>query len=197
MPSEQFSIPRTTLSKKAMWGAIAGMIGGAAMAMVAMIASLTYQHHGFFTPLFHISSLVGTPTAMMTSLQQAMVGHSFWFTPGAAILGLLIHMMTGAAYGVMFALATQKVRRQNLVAIGTAYGVLVFALSSFIALPIASSLFGAGDPITHMARIVGYGTFALEHVVFGMALGLALYALRRPPVLSESTTSRMGQRLSA
>jgi hypothetical protein len=75
--------------------------------------------------------------------------------------------------------------------------LLVFALSSFIALPIAGSLFGAGDPITHMARIVGYGTFALEHVIFGMALGLALYALRRSPVQVESTTSRKSQTLSA
>lgn len=197
MSSDQLSIPRTTISKKALRGALAGMIGGVAMAMFAMIASLTYQHHGFFTPLFHISSLLGTPTAMMTSLQQAMAGHSFWFTPGAAILGLLIHMMTGATYGVMFVLATQRVRRQHLVAVGTAYGLIIFALSSFIALPIAGSLFGAGDPITHMARIVGYGTFALEHVVFGMVLGLTLYVLRRSPVLDASSTSRKSQTQSA
>jgi len=43
------------------------MIGGAAMAMFAMIASVTYQHRGFFTLLFHISVAVGNPTAMMTS----------------------------------------------------------------------------------------------------------------------------------
>lgn len=67
---------------------------------------------------------------MMTSMQQAMAGHSFWFTPGAAIIGLLIHMLTGATYGVMFVLATQRVRPQNLVPVGTAYGLIVFALSS-------------------------------------------------------------------
>jgi hypothetical protein len=36
-------------------GALIGMAAGVAMAMYAMIASATYQHHGFFTPLFHIS----------------------------------------------------------------------------------------------------------------------------------------------
>ena len=196
MTSDQFSLPQTTISKRAVRGALAGLFGGTAMAMFAMVASLTYQHHGFFTPLFHISSLVGSPMAMMTSMHEAMAGHSFWFSPGAAILGLLIHMMTGAAYGVVFVLATQKVRRQNLVAIGTAYGLLVFVLSSFIALPIAGSLFGAGDPITHMASIVGYGTFALEHVVFGMVLGLTLYALRRSTVQVDSSISRQSQTLS-
>jgi uncharacterized membrane protein YagU involved in acid resistance len=197
MTSDQFSIPRATLSKNVIRGAVAGVIGGVAMAMFAMIASLTYQHHGFFTPLFHISSSVGTPTAMMTSMQQAMAGHSYWFTPGAAILGLVIHMMTGAAYGVVFVLATQKVRRRSLVAIGAVYGLLVFAVSSFIGLPIAGALFDAGDPITHMARIVGYGTFAIEHVVYGMMLGLVLYALRRSPTREETTSPQQGQRLSA
>ena len=196
MTVNQFSIPRTTISLKAVRGALAGMIGGVAMAMFAMIASLTYQHHGFFTPLFHISSLIGSPTAMMTSMHEAMAGPSFWFTPGAAILGLVIHMMTGAAYGVVFVLATQKVRRPNLMTIGAAYGLLVFALSSFIVLPIAGSLLGAGDPIAHMARIVGYGTFALEHVVFGMVLGLTLYVLRRFPAPVDQSISPKSLTLS-
>ena len=197
MTSDQFSISRPGLSKRAIKGAIAGMIAGIAMAMFAMIASLTYQHHGFFTPLFHIASLISSTNPMMTSMQQAMAGHSFWFTPGAAILGLAVHMMTGATYGVIFALGTQKVRPQRLVGIGTAYGLLVFAFSSFIALPIAGSLFGAGEPIARMAHIVGYGTFALEHVIFGMALGLALYGLRRSPVQVERTTSHQHDTLHA
>jgi hypothetical protein len=40
-------------------GGVAGMIAGAAMAMFAMVASVTSQHHGFFTPLFHTSALFG------------------------------------------------------------------------------------------------------------------------------------------
>jgi len=41
------------------------MAAAVAMAMFAMIASVTYQHHGFFTPLFHISALVGSPKSMI------------------------------------------------------------------------------------------------------------------------------------
>ncbi len=52
----------TTQSVKAtlVRGGMAGMIAGAAMAMFAMVASVTYQDHGFFTPLFHISALFGS-----------------------------------------------------------------------------------------------------------------------------------------
>ena len=66
------------------------MIAGAAMAMFAMVASVTYQHHGFFTPLFHISALFGSPDAMMHSGMEAMAGNKFWFSAGPAALALLI-----------------------------------------------------------------------------------------------------------
>ena len=42
------------------------------------------------------------------------------------------------------------------------------------ALPIAASVFNSGDQITHVARMVGYGTFLVEHLLFGLALGLLL-----------------------
>ncbi len=155
-------------------GAVAGMVGAMAMAMFAMIASVTYQHHGFFTPLFHISALTGSPQAMMTSVAKAMNGQRFWFTPGAALAGLAIHMMTGPAFGMMFALVARRVPRRSLVGVGALYGVGVFAVSSFIALPVAGSIAGSGDVISHMARMVGYPTFALEHAMFGMALGVLM-----------------------
>lgn len=50
-------------------GAIGPMIAAMAMAMYAMAASVSYQHRGFFTPLFHISALFGSPKPMMTSKQ--------------------------------------------------------------------------------------------------------------------------------
>ena len=54
---------------------VAGMIAGAAMAMFAMVASVTYQHRGFFTPLFHISALFGShhSTATVVGARSAML----------------------------------------------------------------------------------------------------------------------------
>ena len=170
-------------------GGIAGMFGGMAMAVYAMIASLTYEHHGFFTPLYHISVLTGSPASMMTSMQETMFGHSSWFTPGAAVVGLVIHMMTGAAYGMMFAVGARYLPRASYVIVGAAYGLMVFVVSAFIFLPIVASVSGAGDPIRQMASIVGYGTFALEHAIFGVTLGVAILILapRRSSVAAPLT----------
>jgi len=147
--------------------AIAGMAGAMAMAMVAMVASVTYQHHGLFTPVFHIAALFGSANAMISSAHQAMLGHRFWFTPGAAATGLLVHVMAGALYGLVFAAVAPLVPRRAMIPVGMLFGLAVFALSAFVDLPAAAAITGAGNVIGHMARIVGYPTFAAEHVMFG------------------------------
>lgn len=47
---------RKQLIRSARTGVIVGVIGSLMMAGYAMIASATYQHKGFFTPLYHIAS---------------------------------------------------------------------------------------------------------------------------------------------
>lgn len=169
-----------SLTHTARRGAVIGMVAGMGMAMYAMVASATYQHHGFFTPLFHISALVGSPKAMTQSMTAAMHGDTFWFTTGAAVCGLLIHMVTGAMYGVGFALLARRIRGDGtLLAAGTAYGVAALLFSGLIALPVAAAIADAGKPISDMASMVGWGTFAVEHVIFGMMLGAGVVIARR------------------
>lgn len=180
----------TTLKR----GAVAGMIGAAVMAMFAMVASVTYQHHGFFTPLFHISAVTGSPQSMMTSTMRAAAGDKFWFTPGAAVVGLMIHMLTGAAYGMGIGLLLRAVSRPLLIPVGALSGLAVFAISSFVGLPIAASVTGAGSTVSHMARMVGYGTFLVEHVMFGLAVGVFAYLAsatgHRAPASHQQVLSR-------
>jgi len=170
---------RTSPAPLLIRGAVYGMVAGMAMAMFAMVASVTYQHHGFFTPLYHISALLESPDAMMTSVSQAMAGHHFWFTAGPALLGLMIHMVTGAAYGMVFVLITQRLHRSLVIPAGMAYGLAVFVISSFIGLPIAAKVTASGPVITNMAKMVGWSTFAVEHLMFGTVLGLLTFALGR------------------
>ncbi len=159
-------------------GAVGGAIASLVMAMYAMVASATYQHHGFFTPLYHIASTIIAPTQLMTSMQHAMMGSTFYLAGGPAVLGAAIHMMTGAMYGVVFALAVHKLHLHGAVLLGAAvvWGAVVFAVSSWIALPLAAKVFSSGDQITHMAKMVGYPTFLVEHLMFGLALGALLLA---------------------
>jgi hypothetical protein len=167
-------------------GAVAGMLGGAVMAMFAMVASATYQDGGFFTPLFHISALTGTPASMMTSMMQAAEGNTFWFTPGAAVVGMVIHLLTGAAYGMGLALLLRAVPRALVIPASALGGVAVFALSSFVGLPVAASITGAGSTISDMAEMVGYGTFLVEHVLFGLTVGVIVHLTSHSDVIDGS-----------
>jgi hypothetical protein len=163
-------------------GAIAGVLASLLMAAYAMIASWA-KDTGFFTPLYHIASLLIAPDAMMASMEDAMGGGGFHFDAGPAVVGLVIHMITGAAYGALFALVVSGVAlgRALVVAAGLVWGTLVFAVSTWIGLPAAAAVFDAGDPIRDMAEMAGYGTFVVEHLLYGLTLGvlLALWARTR------------------
>lgn len=178
-----------SLAKGAAYGSGAGVVASVAMGMYAMFASLI-KDTGFFTPLHHIATLFVDPTAMMESMMSAMSGAgSFEISAGPAVLGLIIHMMTGAMYGALFGIAAALLRQPSaalLAVAGLAYGFIVYLISAFIGLPVAAAIFGVdsiaeGDmsgmnPIGDMAEMAGTNVFLPEHLVFGIILGL-LYAL--------------------
>src|SRR5260370_19803905 len=105
--SRSFVTGRTVVA-----GAIAGMVAGAVMAMYAMIASATFLHQGFFTPLYGIASPIAGQSAMMTSMQKG--GYS---ALGPALLALVVHMMWSAMYGVGFALVALAARLRGVAAV--------------------------------------------------------------------------------
>ncbi len=193
MNPEQATANRNTLSQNdktpadlvrtVVTGMLAGMVGAIGMAMYAMIASITYHHVGFFTPLYHIASTFISPTALMTSMQQAMAGHDFWFTAGPALIGMIVHLAIGAGAGAVFALIVGLLRRRlagmGLLAAGMVYGLIVLAFDAVIGLPVAANLFGGGTRISTMPRMVGWWTFVVEHLVFGMVLAAALLVAAR------------------
>jgi len=163
-----------SLGRAVVIGAVAGVIASLVMAMYAMGAAWA-KDTGFFTPLYHIASLVTDDSDMMKSMTaDKMDGDAFTFLFGPAILGAMIHMMTGAMYGAIFGLAVSKLRLGSalLAGIGIVYGAVVFAVSSWIGLPLAAALFDSGDPIKNMAEMAGWGTFVIEHLIFGLVLGL-------------------------
>lgn len=171
-----------SLGATALWGAVAGLAASMVMAIYAMVAAATYQHAGFFTPMYHIAATFIAPDTMMTSMMRAGEGSNFYFSFGPAVLGAIIHMMVGAMYGAIFAVLAGAARLHGLtlIASGIVWGAIVFALSTWISLPLAATLFGGGDPISDMADKVGYPTFLAEHLLYGAALGmLMLLATRR------------------
>lgn len=154
-------------------GAIGGAAGALLMGMFAMIAAATYQHTGFFTPLYHIASpIIGTDT-MARSMGTT------YFSAGPALLGLAVHMMVGIVFGVVFALVGSRVglRGAAAVPIGVVYGLVVMLFMGYVGLPITAAVLRGGDMVSDMATLVGWGTFTAEHAIYGLVLG-AIWAAR-------------------
>lgn len=180
----------TSLRRAVLVGAGAGVIASLVMAMYAMFAAYA-KDTGFFTPLYHIASLVTDDADMMKSMMADQAeGDAFTFLAGPAILGAMIHMMTGAMYGAVFGAVVSRLRLGLAPAagVGLGYGFLVFAMSAYVGLPIAAAIFDSGDPITNMAEMAGWGTFVVEHLLFGLALGIVA---GRGRTSSAAVTERM------
>jgi hypothetical protein len=167
---------------RAIWiGLVGGVIAALVMAAFAMIAAATYQATGFSTPLYHIGSAFGSgdaAAAMETSMERAATD-SYYFTAGPAVLGVEIHLVTGALWGVLFGMLARALRvtRPVVVAAGVSFGFAVMLVMAFVGLPAVASVFDSGPPIRDMASMVGWGTFTVEHVIYGLVLGLAGLAL--------------------
>ena len=81
---------------------------------------------------------------------------------------------SGAIAGAIFGVLATRLASTRIVtvAVGMAFGLFVLVVNSFVGLPIAARLFGGGQPIANMAKIVGWGHFTIEHLIFGLVLGL-------------------------
>lgn len=167
-------------------GIAGGIAGAVVMAMYAMIAAATYQHTGFFTPLYHIASpIIGTDTLMRS------MGTTY-FSLGPALVGLVVHMMVGAFWGIVFALGASRLglRGPAAAGVGIVYGLAVMLFMAFIGLPITAAVLRGGDMVSDMATLAGWGTFAVEHATYGLVLG-AVWAARGVTVDHVGSTARV------
>lgn len=171
----------TRLIKVLIIGAITGMIGGAVMAMFTMIATATYLNMGFFTPLYAIASPLAGQQSLMTSLHQGV----FYFALGPALVGLVVHMMWSALFGMIFGLIVYATHLKGALAVisGMIYGVLVMLLMSFIVAPIV------GAP--NLLQMLSGLSFTLGHLMFGLVLGL--WPVLRPQDFASSASRQIRQ----
>lgn len=186
---------RSGLGRPAAVGAVGGVAGAVVMAMYAMVVSVAVSNVGFFTPMYHIASGFISPTAMTTSMERAAGGAGYYFVLGPALIGMVVHLMTGAVAGAIFGVAAALLRapRAFVVLGGVGYGLVVMVVNSFVGLPIVATLFGGGQPISNMPRLVGWGTFTVEHALFGLVLGLVVaWSLRSVPAEAGRLAPRTG-----
>ncbi len=155
-------------------GLVGGLLGALVMAVYAMVISGAYKDVGYLTPLYHIASAFVAPDAMMRSMEAAATGDSVHVDAGTAAVGVVVHMLTGAAAGAVFGalVALRPVPRLAVVAGGALWGLVVLAANALVGLPLVAAVFGGGDPIADMPSMAGWGTFTAEHLLFGVVLGV-------------------------
>jgi hypothetical protein len=163
-------------------GMLAGMAAALPMGIFAMIASATWQHAGFYTPMYRIASVLD-PLPLQASLEEAASSSpSFYLYPQPMFAGFAVHLAIGGAFGVLFVLLSgglrARLRGPAALAAGVLYGLLVAALMGLVLLPAAADALGGGRQIAEAAGIVGWPTFAAWHLVYGLGLG-TWAALRR------------------
>ena len=144
-------------------GAVAGLGGGIAMAIVGAIISASLDGD-IWLESKQIASIVYGPAA------TAQPG----FVAGPVIVGTLLHLIIAAALGALFGIMTRRVFHlpsdfgTPLMA-GLIYGLLIWMVAYFVVLPII-------DP---SLRETYAPAFVVQHLVYGAVTGL-LYTWLRP-----------------
>jgi hypothetical protein len=144
--------------------AVAGVVAGMAMAMVAMVIA-AIAGDGFWAP----------PRALTGTLFGAEYAGS-GFALGSVVVGMIVHMMLSAAFGVVYALlvglATRALGVGPQVAAGMAWGLVLWAVNTFLIAPRLSG----GELMT---EAMPAWTWLAVHLLFGAMLGLLYAAWRR------------------
>ena len=135
----------------------AGLLASIVMGMVEMVFEGT-SGNGFWSPLVFIAATV------LRQLQSVPTPVPFMALP--VVLGLMGHMMNSMILGLVFGLISSRfaMGRGALVGAGVAYALVVFAMTWYLVLP-------AIDPVMLKQNAT---FFATAHVMWGLALGLAM-----------------------
>lgn len=127
-------------------GAIAGLIAGIVMAMIAMVRAAA-MGAGATTPVKEIAALVlGV---------QALIGGM-----GTLMIGLVIHLVFSVVLGAIFAGLIGAMAPAKAFGFGIAYGITVWAAMTFGLLPWTNPTMAARVAMTP-------GSWFVLHLIFG------------------------------
>jgi len=169
--------------------ALAGVAGGAVMAMWMMVYSAA-TNNGFWTPLnVCMASFVYRQDGEMMvkeMMQHPGMSMNMAVEPSHLAVGFLAHMTFSIVVGISFAIVLLfAVRVLRLPLLTTAYGyvaasvigaLILFALMEYVILP---PPIGANPVIPDMTP---RGPFVIGHILYGLTFGFVAFRLLRPAV---------------
>lgn len=157
-------------------GAVAGLVAGAAMLVVAAILT---------------AALGGDPWLEAKAIAAPFFGPTVMrpgFEAGPVIVGTIIHFIVSAVLGAIFSIIKRRILKLPSdmgvpVLAGLIYGFVIWAAAYFVILPIVNPfLRGQYAP-----------TFIIQHLVYGVVLGI-VYAILRPNPYALSDQAVMRER---
>ena len=146
-------------------GALAGLAGGVAMAVVAALLSAS-MGLDIWHEVKRISAIVYGPAAF--------AGSGFELEP--VLIGTLIHLLVSALLGAIFGIVTRRWLHLTSdfgtpVLAGLIYGLMVWLAAYFVVLPLLNP-----------ALLEVYApAFIIQHAVYGIVMGLVYMWLRPQP----------------
>jgi hypothetical protein len=146
-------------------GALAGLSGGIAMVIVAILVSAA-KGDDVFLEVKQIAGVVYGTSAI------AEPG----FVAGPVLVGLVIHLIVSMAFGAIFGIVMRRLLHLTsdfgtLVLAGMIYGMFIWMAGYFVVLPIINPLL-----------LQSYApAFIIEHLVYGLVTGLVYTWLRPAP----------------
>lgn len=141
----------STRTVPALWGGVvAGLIGGIAMAMAAMIRAKTLGM-SFTEPLQQIAGLLFGADALLD---------------GGTVLisGMMIHMISSMMMGAAFGLIFVRIRSAGVALIvGMIYGAVIWALMTYLVMPMLNPTMSVRVALIPM-------WWFIYHLIFGAML---------------------------
>jgi hypothetical protein len=154
---------------------MAGMAAALVMGLFAMVWAAT-SGLGLYSPLYQVTAVV-EPGPLGVSLREAAEGWRYYFEVGPAAAGLAVHLAIGGGFGAVFALVARAIRLHGWVAVaaGAAYGLAVGGLMGLVVIPLAADETAGGQVVADAPRLLGWPVFAVEHLLYGLTLGLLAF----------------------
>ncbi len=144
-------------------GVIGGALGGAVMALIAMI----YGALWLGSPWLPINVVAAT---VLRDLQAASPAELAQFNANALIVGGILHALLSIGLGTLFALLLPTMPGSPIIWALTV-GPLLWIIATVITLPLVNPL---------GARVIDWPSFIVAHLAYGLVMGL--YVAHTPKV---------------
>lgn len=144
-------------------GAIAGLVGGLAMALAGFLMARASGEDIWFAPKQIAAAFVSTP-------MSEQPGFVLWPVVAGSLMHLLFSVVLGALFGIVTRRMLHLPSRFGLPLVtGLIYGLAIWLIVYFVFLPVMN------PQLLHIYAPM----FIIQHIVYGVVLG-AVYSVLRP-----------------